>query len=338
MRRPIPRAAATVLFLPPLLLAAAAPAAAHDGDWEGRAGDLPATYTLFGDDTVPDSTFEGIAVDRDHPDAFYVTETTGGEIHRGRVDQPDTEVWLDEEAALRDGRRMAVGIAAHRDRVYVVGGQNRTLVGTADARDFWVYDDDGDLLAALRMPVDGDVFLNDVVVGPDGAAYVTDSTTPRIFRIAREHGDWTVTLWSDAGAEIPQDAGTFGLNGIEVAPDGRSLIVAHSANGELWRFDLRSAEPTLVDTGDANLTSSDGLVVKGRTLVAVRNAPHIVTYLRLAGDATSAQLVDEVATPDDRFLTTADVSRGRLLLVDSQFDEQPDPSQNSEVITLPFRR
>jgi sugar lactone lactonase YvrE len=333
MRRPIRRAAAAVLFLPSLLLAAAAPAAAHDGD---RGGDLPATYTLSGD--PGGSTFEGIAVDRDHRDTFYVTETSGGEIHRGQVDRAQTEIWLDADAALAADRKAAVGIATdHRGRVYVAGGDNRTQIGTADAPDFWVYDDDRDLLAALRMPVDGPVFLNDVVVGPDGAAYVTDSTTPRIFRVAREHGDWSATLWSDAAADIPQDADTFGLNGIEVAPDGRSLVVVHSAKGQLWRFDLRTTEPTLIDTGDADLTSGDGLVEKGRTLVVVRNEPHILTYLRLDRGATSAELRAEVATAPERLFTTGDLSRGRLLLVDSQFDEDP-PSQDSEVVALPFRR
>jgi hypothetical protein len=34
----------------------------------------------------------------------------------------------------------------------------------------------------------GTVFLNDVVIAPDGAAFVTDSVTPTIFRVAREPG------------------------------------------------------------------------------------------------------------------------------------------------------
>jgi hypothetical protein len=63
----------------------------------------------------------------------------------------------------------------------------------------------------------------------------------------------------------------------------------------------------------------------------------VLTSLRLADDATSAQLLDEVATDEACVLTTADVVHGRLLLVDSQFDEDP-PSQDPEVVVLPFRR
>jgi sugar lactone lactonase YvrE len=337
MRSPLRRTAAAGLLLPPLLLALAMPVAAHsrdDGDRHHGGRDLPATFTLFGD--AGGSQFEGIDVARDRR-TFYVTETTGGEVHRGRVDDPRTAVWLDEDDALADGRRTAVGIATdRRGRVHVAGGGNRSQEGApGDAPDFWVYDDDRELIAALRMPVEGRVFLNDVVIGPDGAAYVTDSVTPRIFRIAREDGEWQATVWADAAAVIDQ-TGAFGLNGIELAPDERSLVVAQSDAGSLWRFDLETATPTRVDTGDVALTQADGLVVKGRTLVAVRNRAFVLTYLRLDRDARSAQLIAEVATDPARVLTTADVARGRLLLVDSQFDEDP-PSQDSEVVVLPFR-
>jgi SMP-30/Gluconolactonase/LRE-like region len=329
MRRPVRPAVAAVLLLPPLLVASAAPAVAHE--------DLPDTYLLNGD---PDgSQFEGIAVAPDR-EIFYVSEVSGGEIHRGEVDEDRTEIWLDADDAADDGRRAAVGLATDdRGRVFVAGGDNATQPDAGpDDPDFWIYDEDGDLLAALRVPADGPVFLNDVVVGPDGAAYVTDSVTPQIFRIAREDGDWEATVWAAADADgAPEQEGDFGLNGIEVAPDDRSLIVAQTDVGALWRYDLETAEPTRIDTGDVDLTSTDGLVVKGDTLVAVRNFPHLLTYLRLDDDADSARLLDEVSTDADRVFTTGDTADGRLLLVDSQFDEEP-PSPDSEVVALPFSR
>ena len=350
MRRPLRHAAAAAVLLPPLLLASAGPALAHGGDDGGPHGEgcsrddgehhdgnhLPATYRLHGD--REGSQFEGIAVTRDQ-ETFYVSEVSGGEIHRGDVDEGRTEVWIDADDALKEGRRAAVGLATDdRGRVYVAGGDNATQPdATAGDPDFWIYDEDGDLLAALRVPADGPVFLNDVVVGPDGAAYVTDSMTPQIFRIAREDGNWQATVWAAADAPgAPAPGGGFGLNGIEVAPGCRSLIVAQSDVGALWRYDLETAAPTLIDTGDVDLTSTDGLVVKGRTLVAVRNFPHVLTYLRLDDDATSARLLAEVPTDPDRVFTTGDVAEGRLLLVDSQFDEEP-PSRDSEVVARPFR-
>jgi hypothetical protein len=130
--------------------------------------------------------------------------------------------------------------------------------------------------------------------------------------------------------------GGFGLNGIEVSPDCRSLVVVQTDTGELWRYDLATAAATRVDVGDADLTFGDGLVVKGSTLVVVRNMPHLLSYLELTRDASSAELVTEGATDPERLLTTADVVHRRLLLVDSQFDEDP-PSQDSEVVVLPFR-
>jgi sugar lactone lactonase YvrE len=336
MRTPGRRSLATVLLLP-LLVAGASPALAQDGSRHGRAGGaVPATFTLSGD--RGGSQFEGIAVARDHR-TFYATEVSGGEVHRGRVDDPDTEVWLDEFDARAADRTAAAGIAIdRRGRVYVAGGGNRSAAGAGpEAPDFWVYDDNRDLLAALRMPVDGDVFLNDVVIGPDGAAYVTDSRSPRVFRIAREDGHWQATLWASTDRDGgPAQGQGFGLNGIEVSLDGQFLVAVNSSLGELWRYDLDTAEASQVDIGDADLVDADGLVVRGCTLVAVRNQPHLLAYLRLAWDASAAEFRTQVATPADRVLTTADVARGKLLLVDSQFDEAP-PSQDSEVVVLPFR-
>ena len=69
-------------------------------------------------------------------------------------------------------------------RVYIAGGPNGIGTGRPD---LWVYDAHGKLLAALRAPGE-DVFLNDVAIGPDGAAYFTNSNDPQIFRVAPGRG------------------------------------------------------------------------------------------------------------------------------------------------------
>lgn len=290
----------------------------------GAQGPPPVVYDLAGD--PGGSRFEGIGVDKAQR-TFYVSEVTGGEIHRGDVRSGATEQWKSEGA---DGRFTARGITTDRaGRVYIAGGPNG--IGT-DRPDLWVYDANGALLAALRVGVEN-AFLNDVAIGPDGAAYFTNSNAPQIFRLAEQDGTWTVRLWADATGVIATAAG-FNLGGIVVAPDRRSLVVAQGNTGMLWRFDLATGAATLIDTGGADLVNADGLVLRGRTLWVVRNFSRVLTTLKIAPDASSAVLTSEQATDPTRVFTTAKLARGRLLLVDSKFDEQPTAAPPYQVVAL----
>ena len=303
------------------LFAPAAPAAAHP---------RPATYVLHGDPGDPQgSKFEGIGVDKTQ-ETFYVSETTGGEIHRGDVRTGRTEVWLPEGS---DGRATARGITVDRaGRVYIAGGPNSTQSGGPD---LWVYSPDGQLLAALRVGVTNP-FLNDVAIGPDGAAYFTNSNAPQIFRVAFDDGRWQVTTWADGTGVVPIRTG-FNLGGIVVSPDRRALVVAQGNTGRLWRFDLRTRAVSAVDTGGANLVNADGLVLRGRTLLVVRNFDRKIATLKLEGGGRAARLIDETETDATRVFTTAKIARGRLLLVDSKFDE-PVAAPPYEVVALRLNR
>ena len=285
----------------------AGPVDAHNGG-HGR----PATYELTGDEGG--SKFEGIGVDR-RQQTFYVSEVTGGEIHRGNVGTVATEEWKPEGA---DGRFTARGITTDRDdRIYIAGGPNG--IGT-DRPDLWVYDADGDLLTALRVN-EPDAFLNDVAIGPDGAAYFTNSNAPQIFRLAEDAGEWNVTTWADATGTIAQEPG-FNLGGIVVSPDRSALVVAQGNVGALWRFDLATTSATPVEIGNVDLTNADGLVLRGHTLTVIRNFSRVITTLRLDRHAESARPVREVATDPNRVFTTGKIAHGRLLVIDSKFDEQ----------------
>ena len=301
------------------------------GTAPAEADRRPEVYVLDGDPGDPaGSKFEGIGVDRKQR-TFYVTETTGGEIHRGNVRSGNTEVWLD---AGRDGRTTARGVTVDRaGRVYIAGGPNS--VASPGAPDFWVYSPDGRLLAALRTGV-ANPFLNDVTIGPDGAAYVTNSNAPLVFRVARVQGEWRIRTWADATGTIATPTG-FNLGGIVVTPDRRALVVAQGNVGRLWRFDLRTRQATLVDTGQANLVNADGLVRRGTTLWVVRNFDRTLTTLRLSRDGSSARLLSERPTDPARVFTTAKLAQGRLLLVDSKFDEAV-AAPPYQVVALPVRR
>jgi sugar lactone lactonase YvrE len=312
---------AALAFALSAALGAVSPAAASD------ERPRPATYELQGDAGV--SKFEGIGVDP-RERTFYVSEVTGGEIHRGDVRTGATSVWLPEGA---HGRTKARGITTDRaGRVYIAGGPNGL---SGDRPDLWVYAPDGTLLAALHVDVP-DAFLNDVAIGPDGAAYFTNSNAPQIFRVAVEDGRWKAETWVDAAGTVEQRDG-FNLGGIVVSPDRRSLVVAQGNVGLLWRVDLRTREVSRLDTGSVDLTNADGLVLSGTRLIVVRNFSRVLTTLRLDPHAASAELISETPTDPDRVFTTGKEARGRLLLVDSRFEE-PAPEPPYEVVPVPLPR
>ena len=293
----------------------------------------PATYQLEGDapgSANPNgSKFEGIGADQ-RRGLFYVSEVTGGEIHRGSVRSSDTEEWLAGDGV--DGRFTARGITVDRlGRVYIAGGPN----GIDTARpDLWVYAPDGRLLAALRAPGD-EVFLNDVAVGPDGAAYFTNSNDAQVFRVANDGRGWRARLWADATDLIPREAG-FNLGGIVLTGDRNAFVVAQGNVGKLWRFDTTTGEATPVDISGADLVNADGLVRQGNRLTVVRNFSRMIATLRLTADGTRARLLDQQPSSADRVLTTAKALRGRILYVDSKFDETVAAAPY-EVITDPTR-
>jgi sugar lactone lactonase YvrE len=293
---------------------------------EGR----PTSYQLVGDAASPvGSKFEGIGAD-ERRGLFYVSEVTGGEVHRGSFDSAQTEQWLTGDGT--HGRFTARGITVDRaGRVYVAGGPNGLGTGRPD---LWVYDVDGTLLAALRAPGQ-DVFLNDVAIGPDGAAYFTNSNDAQVFRVADDGSGWSATLWADATDRIERRAG-FNLGGIVLTADRSAFVVAQGNTGALWRFDARTGEVSAVETGGADLVNADGLVRQGGRLIVVRNFSRMLATLGLTADGTRAELVDQTPTAADRVLTTAKTLRGRMLFVDSKFDE-PVATGPYQVVTDPTR-
>lgn len=281
-----------------------------------HADGRPDRYLLPGDPVVDGaggSKFEGIGVDS-ATGRYYVSEVTGGEIHRGRADDARAAEWLSGDGT--DGRFTARGVTVDgAGRVYIAGGPN----GTGNDRpDVWVYDRGGRLLAALRVP-SGEAFINDVAIGPDGAAYFTNSNAPQIFRVADDGAGWTATTWADATGTITPQSG-FNLGGIVLSPDRSAFVVAQGNTGDLWRFDLRTATASRIDTG-ADLVNADGLVRRGRDLVVIRNFSRSIAHLELSADASQARLIGQRATDPDRVFTTGKLLAGRLLLVDSHFDE-----------------
>ena len=300
-----------------LLAAAAAALATAPAATADPRGEKPTTIELPGDPEDPvGSKFEGIGLD-ERTGTFYVSETTGGEISRGNIRRDAAKPWLDGDGT--DGRFTARGITVDRKgQVYIAGGPNGdNLDGTAP--DLWVYSRSGTLLAALDVGVPG-AFINDVAIGPDGAAYFTNSNAPQVFRVAKDRTGWQVSTFVDATDTIATQTG-FNLGGIVATPDRRALVVAQGNVGALWRIDLRTKAVTPIAHPGADLVNADGLVLKGNKLIVIRNFSRVISTLKLADKWTTAELRDETPTDPDRVFTTGKLSGSRLYLVDSKFDE-----------------
>ena len=262
---------------------------------------------------------EGIAAGRGA--TFYAGDLFAGDIFRGNIRRGTAELFIDAP----DGR-MAVGMAAdlRHDLLFVAGG----FTGQA-----YVYDlGTGASVASYDLGDPETSIINDVTVTKAGA-WFTDSFQARLYFVpvsrAGVPGPSRTLALSGPAADT---GGAFNLNGIQATANGKTLIVAHSANGQLYTVDPRTGASETI-TG-VSVPQVDGIVLQGRRLWAVQNINQ-VTRIRLDGHLTSG-VVDKVIT-SDLFQTPTTVARfgRRLAVVNAKFDTGiPPTAKQYEIVVV----
>lgn len=250
---------------------------------------------------------------------FYAGDLFAGDIFRGDVQRGTAELFIDAPAG-----RMAVGMAADlaHDLLFVAGG----FTGQA-----YVYDTlTGATVATYQFPAGA--MINDVALTKDGA-WFTDSFQPRLYFVpvsaAGVLGSFLTLQLTGPAAEI---SGQFNLNGIQATPNGKTLIVAHSTNGELYTVDPVSGASATI--AGVSVPGVDGIVLLGKRLWAVQNTDQ-VTRVQLSAHLTSG-VIEEVIT-SDLFQTPATAARfgSRLAVVNAKFDTGfPPTAEEWEVVLV----
>ncbi len=282
-----------------------------------QAVQRPIEYALPGDQVFP----EGIAFQRG-TSYFYVSSTTDGTIFRGSTREDTAEIFLPGGA---DGRTTAVGLKVDdRGRLFVAGGATGMI---------FIYNTaTGGLIRSFNIGK-SPTFLNDVAIGADGAAYVTDSVNPLIYKVAQNGaGGWTLETFIDfTGTALVYQAG-FNVNGIAAVNNGQYLVVVQSNTGKLFRIDIATKVVSEINLGGETVANGDGILLKGRTLYVARNRQELIVKIALSNDLSSGTVIS--STTDERFKypTTIAIGAGRMLVVNSQFDKRA-PGTTPE---LPF--
>jgi sugar lactone lactonase YvrE len=249
---------------------------------------------------------------------FWVGSLAGpymGAVYRGDLRSGEGEIIV---PPVHGGPpRQAVGLAFdERSGLLFVAGGGFNVLEVFDG-------DEGTPVAALTHPDLG--LANDVILTRD-AAWVTDSFRPVLYRI--DLGPAGRLSPTAAVEELPLsgdyefDPGVFmGINnnGIAVTPDGRSLVVVNYGTGLLYRVDPATGVATVIEV-EASLAETDGLVLHGRTLYAIRNIPNRVVVIELAPDFASGTVVREIMDERLRIPTTGAIFGDGLYVVNARFD------------------
>jgi sugar lactone lactonase YvrE len=256
---------------------------------------------------------------------FYAGELFTGDIFRGDLRTGSVATFIDAPAG-----RNALGIRVDEQDglLFVAGG----FTGQG-----YVYDlATGADIAVFQFGTPPGSIINDVIVA-GGAAWFTDSVQPHLYRVPITGGGSvgafeTLTVTGPA-ADL---TGGFNMNGIAASPDGSTLIVAHSANGTLYRVDPTTGASAPI--AGADVPNVDGILFEGSRLWAVRNNDNRIVEVRLSGDLSSATIVRTIT--DDAFEVPTTVARwgNRLATVNAKFDTGfPPTAATFEVVEVRAR-
>jgi Cu-Zn family superoxide dismutase len=147
--------------------------------------------------------------------------------------------------------------------------------------------------------------------------------SPVIYRVAPNgNGGYTLERWLPlAGTAIEYKAG-FNLNGIVVSPSDKYLFTVQSNTGTLYRIDIATKQVVPLDVGGATFAGGDGLWMRGNTLYVLQNQREVITEIRVQPNQARGTVMGETTDPSFMFPTSLVGARGRLLVVNSQFDKR----------------
>ena len=171
----------------------------------------------------------------------------------------------------------------------------------------------GAFKARIPVPDSGRHFLNDVVTGPDGTVYATDSQSGHVW------------FASPGATQLqPFRIGTFySPNGVTITPDGAVLFVADVDH--IRGRDLRTGAEWRIALPDSiNVSGIDGLAFVNGTLIA----HHPLAFWRIARyqldpafRRITGRTMIEANTPDSRTATTGEiVGTDYVFIGNSQID------------------
>jgi hypothetical protein len=238
---------------------------------------------------------EGLAYDA-ASDSFFVSSVRQRlilRVDRARRPQP----FADRRAGLWAALGLAVDAPRHRLWVATAAMPEMADALPADeGRSALVALDlsTGRALARYEPAPGRPHVLGDVIVGPSGDVFTTDSTSPAVYRLP-----------AGGRALEPIAAGEpfVSLQGLALSADGKRLFVADYAKG-IFAVELDSRRVRLLDAPrTAGILGIDGLYRAGESLIGVQNgtAPPRLLRLGIEGDRiTSVEVVDagHPAAPD----------------------------------------
>jgi sugar lactone lactonase YvrE len=288
----------------------------------------PAPIALPGDRVFPES----ITSTRDG--TLYVGSLASGGVYRVRASNTHPQLWIKPGTF---GSNAVFGVLADER-------SNTLWLCSNDMSPLGVVIDGGDKGSVLKgfdlttgkgkisavMPGEH-TLCNDIAIGPDGSAFVTNTQAPQIFRLPP--GGNALELWM-TDASLQPAPGKAGLDGIAFGSDG-NLYVDTYTPGDLYRIDVKDGKPGKLKKLQPSrlLVLADAIRPFAKDSFLIVEGGGRLDRILIHGDnATVKTLRDGMATPTGVAIAgaTAWVSEGQLSYLFDASKKQQKPN-------LPFR-
>lgn len=275
--------------------------------------DIPDMIVMERGGVIP----EGIEYDQSN-ERFLVGSLSEGTVFEVGLDGSLTPVVSDDELVSSVG----IEVDEERNRLLVCNSDSSSFGGQSPGQAMLgIYAlDTGerqamvDLTAALEDTTDASFFANDVAVGDDGTAYVTDTQQHLVYRVG-DDGQPSVLHRFD-GMPAP--------NGI-VYHDGGYLLVVGLMSGALYKIPVDDPESAMEVTLSEPLEGGDGMIwtSDGRLAVVSNSTSRVITLA--SGDDWATAEVAGTGSFDGQGTTAARVGND-IYVVKPHFADQDPPS------------